>query len=316
MGFTSKKINGLDLIKVFAVAVPMSLGFNASADTQAAAFLQPDPVTKKIPYQAIKITRNTTVMNSDTTIQACDRLEFVSGQNEIKKVIITTYSGGKNLVLDTNTPVIEKIACGSKTISSSMAGIWSAISGGDRASYSSPATTKGSSAAATRSASTRGGPELALPIFSADRSDIIAGKRSLVVPWVGGNAPYKVVLKQAQTGKVLAEVRVESGQQIRLPEIDLQPGQYSITVFNTSNGGQPGLEEQNLYVVNASELPAIPAKLKNANIDPVDAALLYVYFLEGLGDGRWAFEAFQRAADIKNPTVLVTEWLGTYRNSK
>jgi hypothetical protein len=315
MSFASKKINGLDLLKALVVAVPISFGLNAAADTQAAAFLQPDPVTKKIPYQAIKITRNTTVMNSDAPIQACDRLEFVGAQNEIKKVIITTYSGGKNLVLDTNTPVIEKIACGAKTMSSSMAGIWSAISGGDRASYSSPATTKGSSAAATRSASTRGA-ELALPIFSADRSDIIAGKRSLVVPWVGGNSPYKVVLKQAQTGKVLAEVRVESGHQTRLPEIDLQPGQYSITVFNTSNGGQPGLEEQNLYVVNASELPAVPAKLKNANIDPVDSALLYVYYLEGFGDGRWAFEAFQRASDIKKPTVAVTDWLETYGSSK
>ncbi len=88
MSFASKKINGLNLLKMLVVALPISFGLNAAADTQAAAFLQPDPVTKKIPYQAIKITRNTTVMNSDAPIQVCDRLEFVGAQNEIKKVII------------------------------------------------------------------------------------------------------------------------------------------------------------------------------------------------------------------------------------
>ncbi len=115
-------------LKLLIAAIPVLISLSADAVTQAAAFLQPDPITKKLPYQAIKITRDKAVVNSDAPIQACDRIEFVGAQSEIKQVRITTYSGGKNLVLDNNSPVIERIACGTKTISSSMAVIWAAIS--------------------------------------------------------------------------------------------------------------------------------------------------------------------------------------------
>jgi len=40
--------------------------------------------------------------------------------------------------------------------------------------------------------------------------------------------------------------------------------------------------------------------------------LLYVYYLEGQGDGRWAFEAMQRAAAIEPATPASTDWLKRY----
>ena len=289
---------------------PLLIGVNAKADIQPAAFLQPDPVTKKPPFQALKVTRGKEVVNPEAPLQSCDLLEFVATQSEFKQVRVTTYRGGKNIVLDRSNPTAD-IACNKPSLSGAMAGIWMAISGGERVSYSSPATTKGSSPATTR------GEFFALPIFSADRSQIVAGKRALVVPWVGGIKPYKVVLKRAASGEVLAESKVESGHSVRLPEIDLQPGQYSVTVFNTpADGSQPGLEEQNLHVVNATELPAMPALLKAAKLDPSEAALLYAFYLEGYGDGRWAFEAFQRAMDIDKQTAAVKDWLLTYTSSK
>jgi hypothetical protein len=297
-------------LQTLVLVMPLLAGINAKADIQPAAFLQPDPVTKRIPFQALKVIRGKEVVSAETPIQPCDRLEFVSTQSEFKQVRVTTYRSGKNIVLDSSNPSAE-ITCEKSSLSGAMAGIWMAISGGERVSYSTPATTKGSTAATTR------GEAFALPIFSADRSQIVSGKRALVIPWVGGVKPYKVVLKRAATGDILADVKVESGHSVRLPEVDLQPGQYSVTVFNTPiDGSQPGLEEQNLHAVTASELPAMPPPLKNAKLDPLEAKLLYAFYLEGYGDGRWAFEAFQLAVGIQKPTSAVKDWLMTYTSSK
>lgn len=311
MNLKTKSKNSATILKTMVFIAPLLVGISAQADTQPAAFLQPDPVTKKQPFQAIKITRGGSVVSGETPIQPCDSLEFVASQSEVKQVRVTTYIGGKNIILDKGNPIAPRIACEKAGLSGAMASVWQAISGGDRASYSNAATTKGSSAAATR------GEAFALPIFSAEKSYIVSGKRALVIPWVGGVLPYKVTLKRAATGEVIANSEVKSGHSVRLPEVDLQPGQYSVTVFNTpTDGGKPGLEEQNLYVVSPSELPAMPPPLKNAKLDPSEATLLYAFYLEGYGDGRWAFEAFQRAVGIPKPTAAVKDWLLTYTSSK
>jgi hypothetical protein len=289
---------------------PMLVSLTAKADIQPAAFLQSDAATNKMPFQALKVRRGKETVSAAAPIQACDRLEFVATQSEFKQVRVTTFRSGKNIVLDSSNPTAD-IACEQSSLSDAVAGIWMAISGGDRVSYSNAATNKNSSPAATR------GPVFALPIFSAERSHIVGGKRALVIPWVGGNKPHQVVLKRAVTREVLAESKVESGHTVHLPEIELQPGQYSVTVFNTpEDGSQPGLEEQNLYVVSASELPDMPPQLKNAILDPSEATLLYAFYLEGYGDGRWAFEAFQRAVGIAKQTPAVKDWLLTYTSSQ
>lgn len=304
------EIRTFTALPTLVLMVPMLAGINAKADIQPAAFLQPDPITKRIPFQALKVIRGKEVVSADTPIQPCDRLEFVSTQSEFKQVRVTTYKSGKNIVLDKSNPSAE-INCEKSSLSGAMAGIWMAISGGERVSYSTQATTRGSTATTTH------GEAFALPIFSADRSQIVSGKRALVIPWVGGLKPYKVVLKRVATQEILAESKVDSGHSVRLPTIDLQPGQYNLTVFNTPNdGGDSGLEEQNLFVVNATELPVIPDPLKNAKIEPSEATLLYAFYLEGYGDGRWAFEAFQRVVGITKQTPAVKDWLLTYTSSK
>lgn len=300
----------LSYLKVLAAIAFFMPALHAQADGQAAAFLQPDPVTKKLPYQAIKLTRGQTVLSSDSPIQACDRLEFLASQAEVKQVRVTTYIGGRNIILD-KANAKTQIACQKPSLSRAMGDIWIAISGGDRASYVNPATSKASAAAATRNQG------FAFPIFSSDRSQIVAGRRALIVPWVGGVSPYKMILKRASSGEVLAEVKVESGHTVRLPEIDLSEGQYSLTVMNTpTDGSQPGLQEENLYVVDALKLPPVPDLLNNAKLASADLKLLYVFYLEGYGDGRWAFEAFQLAAEIPKPTAAVKYWLQTYTSSR
>ena len=84
-----------------------------------------------------------------------------------------------------------------------------------------------------------------------------------IVPWLGGKAPYQVTLTRTDASgnaaEVLAEVGVASGNVAHLPMVDLKPGRYSIGVFHSNAAGEPrGWEEHNLYVVDASELPARP----------------------------------------------------------
>lgn len=291
------------VMRTAALLAALLYGNSVKADVQSAAFLQPDPVTKKQPFQAVKVTRGKVVVGADGPIQPCDQLEFDSTQSDVKQVLVTTYRSGRSILLNTLNPMAV-IACEESGLSGAAAKVWQSIS--SRVDPKPPPIL-----AITRGKLTPS--PFALPIFASERSQIISGKRALVVPWVGGVLPYKVVLKRATTGEVLAEVKAQSGHSVRLPEIDLQPGQYSLTVFNTPvDGSQPGLEEQHLFAVNASELPEVPDQLKTAKLDPVEATLLYVFYLEGHGDGRWAFEAFQRAASIDKPTTAVKDWLQNY----
>ena len=270
--------------------------------------MQPDAVTHKPPHAAFTLKRDGKVVKSEVLLQPCDRVEFVKTQTVAKEVRITTTRGGKNIVLNANSPDVE-ISCEKVPVSYLVARTWMAISSGSRS------TMPKMLAAATRGDKDM---ELAVPVFAAARSNLVAGQRALVIPWVGGTAPYQVTLARLTVAgnapEVLADVRVASGNVVQLPMIDLKPGRYSIGVFHSHAAGEPrGWEERNLYVVDAAALPAIPERLKAAKLSAADEALLFAYYLEGLEDGAWVFEAVQRVPSVIPANEATEQWLDSYR---
>ena len=312
--------------RIFWLIAPVAIFASASTTTVAAttqatpanppiaAFVQPDAVTHKPPHGAFTLKRDGKVVTSEVLLQPCDRVEFLKTQTVAKEVRITTTRGGKNIVLNANSPDVE-ISCEKVPVSDLVARTWMAISGGNRIGESRAATPK-MLAAATRSDKDL---ELSVPVFAAARSNIVAGQRALLIPWVGGKAPYQITLTRTNasgnTPEILADVRVASGNVAQLPMVDLEPGRYSIGVFHSHAAGEPrGWEEHSLHVVDASALPAKPERLKEAKLNAADEALLFAYYLEGLDDGAWVFEGVQRVLSETPSNEGIEQWLDSYRS--
>lgn len=85
-----------------------------------------------------------------------------------------------------------------------------------------------------------------MPIFAAPSSSIAAGNHSLLVPWRGGVAPFKVTLTDRTNLPVGIPVQGVTGTcVVRLPSIDLKPGRYTLAVRD-ANGSE--VAESNLVV--------------------------------------------------------------------
>ena len=288
---------GCFLAPRFALMLPLSLCATAIAGSPPAAFIQPDAATKRLPTSAFKIFRRGQEVNKDSQIQPCDKVEFITSQTEVNKVIITTTKGGKNIVLDSRRGSVE-VSCEKVELTEAAARVWKAISGGDRAT-SVPVATKGA--------------KFELPIFTSSRSNLITGRRALFLTWAGGRPPFRVVLRRIASGDVLAKLEGLTANSVRLPELDMKPGQYSLGVFNTpDDGSSPELREDNLFVVDAIGLPQPPPELEGAKLSKAEEEMLYCYFLEGLPNGHWVFEAMQRAAGIQDTLPAARDWLRSY----
>jgi hypothetical protein len=277
------------------------LGASASAAAAPAAFVHVDPVTGDLPVSAFTVKRAEKVVPSDSELRACDQVEFVKSQTRIGKIVISTASGGKNAVLDAARNKFT-IPCETIVWSAAASDVWKTISSGERLT---------SVVVGTR------GSNFQLPILSSERSNLVAGRRSVYVGWAGGNPPFRVVLTRGNASDVVAELKDVRDNHARLPEVDLKPGQYSLAVVNTPGAGDISvLQEDNLFVVDPAQLPAPPAALKNAKLDKPEADLLYCLYLEGFPDGLWTFEAMQRAADIIDALPGAKEWLRGYSGSR
>ena len=272
----------------------------ALAGAVPAAFVQPDPVTKELPFSAFTVMREGRNVPSNSELRPCDKLSFNSSQNKFDKIILTSTRGGKSLILRADQPVT--LSCTQVPLKEKAADVWKIIAGGDRV--------------ATVSAATRG-TDFALPIFASDRSNIAAGKRALYVSWTGGRPPFRLLITSGKSVDVLVDVKGITENQVRLPELDLKPGQYSLAVSNSPGLGEPeAMQEDNLFVVPQSELPPMPTALANAQLGKVDTELLYCFYLEGLAAGRWSFEAMQHAASVMDLSSAAREWLQEYGKAR
>lgn len=142
--------------------------------------------------------------------------------------------------------------------------------------------------AASRSGEDCGGGDTAVraievPILGGAPA-IAAGKRDLPLTWIGGCTPFSINL-QAADGRSLYRESVE-GRQVRLDDVPLKVGRYTITISDAT-----GLEFHGTVEAVAS-VPKLPADLAN-DTSPLGVVAGAVWLAEQ-DKGRWRFDSFER----------------------
>lgn len=290
---------------IWRVSTLASLCLSATwaAEPPPVAYVQVDAETEQAPYDSIRLTRGGVPIASDTPMRPCDKVEFVAGSGGPPRVRIGTVQGGRVTVLDKDNVTFE-VACDTLPLKESLARIWREIAG--------PAIS-GVQAAAPRRvlAGSRGAP-LELPVFDAPTSTIVAGRRALFLTWRGGSPPYRVVLFRAgPQGPVKIIDRGDINQSwVELPEVEIERGRHRVELHDLGSG--KALAEDNLMALEPSELPRRPDPLNDSSLTNSERELLYAYYLEGLGNGGWTFEAMQRIRGIRDQIPAARVWLRGY----
>ncbi len=126
-------------------------------------------------------------------------------------------------------------------------------------------------------------PAIAVPILVAG-ARIVSGQRDLPLAWRGGCPPFEVRVLSGRDSLVYRE-SIE-GWQVRLDDVSLDPGQYTITVTDAANRGYAGT----LEAVAAG--PVVPSELATDSTSLGVTA--QAVWLARLDDGRWKLESFER----------------------
>jgi hypothetical protein len=271
------------------------------------AFVQPDGNTKSIPYGAFSVERSGAFIDSRTPLMACDIVHFNAKQREVQQVLITTIESGRNISIDAqHDSAILSCKDGkaaSAKMTSAAARAWQLVSGGDRVSD------KAAKTAITRGYQ-EGADNLVLRVFAAPESYLVAGRRSLTLAWAGGPPTVDIELRRAsENGELIAQAKGATGNRTELPEVEFTLGTYYLMMR-----GEAGTTPTESYAIQVigSDAPPPPSQFKVSGIKSDEQALLYVFYLEGMSNGRWTLEAMQRAAAIGPNSGSIVEWFKTY----
>lgn len=156
----------------------------------------------------------------------------------------------------------------------------------------------------TVSVQSRTGPSPTVPddaLLAGNGQKIVAGRRKLMMAWVGGQAPFTVTLARIG-GRPLAPVRAKNFR-LLLSAIDYRPGTYSVTIRDVKEHGTT----ESFHVVGAGDLPpatgdtaiAIGSTASPASL----AATLDAARVMSLGV-QWHFEAYQRVVEYEQQSEL------------
>jgi hypothetical protein len=116
-------------------------------------------------------------------------------------------------------------------------------------------------------------------------ASVIAGERDLPLAWRGGCAPFVVQVLTGNEGVVVHRESIE-GRQVRLDDVPLEPGRYSVVI--TDQGGRR--YENSLEAL--AKGPTMPEELA-ADASPLGTVAQAVWYAE-LDGGRWRLESFER----------------------
>ncbi len=118
---------------------------------------------------------------------------------------------------------------------------------------------------------------------------VVAGERSLWVPWVNGDIPATV--KLSQSGRVLAEAKVENARQIELKGLKLVAGPLLFEVTDAQN------RKASLTLDVVASAPTAPNFADSAPTKALERYFAAVW-LASQGDGAWLFEAAQQLTPL------------------
>jgi hypothetical protein len=126
-------------------------------------------------------------------------------------------------------------------------------------------------------------PAIKVPILVSG-ARIVAGNRDLPLAWRGGCEPF--VVSVLAGGQTLVHRESIEGHQVRLDDVPLAPGRYSV-VITDANGRR---FEGALDATGAG--PALPAELA-ADTSPLGVVAQAIWLAQHEG-GRWRLESFER----------------------
>lgn len=124
---------------------------------------------------------------------------------------------------------------------------------------------------------------IAVPILQPG-ARIVSGQRDLPLAWRGGCPPFEVRVLSGRDSLVYRE-SIE-GWQVRLDDVPLEPGRYTVTVTDAANRSYEGT----LEAVAAG--PVVPPELASDTTSLGVTA--QAVWLARLDDGRWKLESFER----------------------
>jgi hypothetical protein len=273
-----------------------------AAPTQAAGWVDVDPVTGKVPAESFKVLRDKKPLDYEGALQACDEIELTRPD-----VILTIWlSDATQKRLGPGVGSRLALDCSQRGLSMRLLSMLQAAL--------TPSAARANRAAAMASRSVDADKEalpLAAPLLDAPSNSVLAGQRSLYLRWVGGVGPFAISL-QDSTGRVLARRSGLGVRETTLPTAALLPGTYRLEITQAAGLQPPGIAEDKLIVQAADSRPAMPPELAAANLPASVRALFYADFLVAQGDGRWTLEAAQIVAAIRPATPASRQWLDRY----
>jgi hypothetical protein len=126
-------------------------------------------------------------------------------------------------------------------------------------------------------------PAIDVPIL-VPGARIVAGNRDLPLAWRGGCAPFVVTVLAG--GQALLDRESIEGRQVRLDDVPLAPGRYSVVITDAGGRRFEGALEA------TGEGPALPAELAS-DTSSLGVVAQAVWLAEH-ERGRWRLESFER----------------------
>lgn len=143
-------------------------------------------------------------------------------------------------------------------------------------------------------AMTRGEGDIEMAVLDGRRRFVAAGQRSLHIVWSGGAPAYRVRLSDA-AGRVIGEASDLPSPRLELRSVALAPGLHTISITDASE--RQARDPLVFEVVPQGRVPSPPPEMSQGLPDD-DAAVATAVWLAGREDGRWSYEALNRAAPL------------------
>ena len=136
----------------------------------------------------------------------------------------------------------------------------------------------------------RGGPIVMGALFTDYPLVLVAGRRSLLFRWGGGDGPYRVRVTRMADGIAIVDADQIASQHFRSKPIDLDPGDHEVQISRGT--GKFGFRFQ---VVTPDDLPE---QIETPNMPAAVGDYLNAYALAVAADNLWVFESYQRLAAL------------------
>lgn len=131
---------------------------------------------------------------------------------------------------------------------------------------------------------------LALPMLFHRKPRMVAGTRAFSVAWIGGTAPYRVVVTRGNDGAEIIAVGDVAETSLPATEVDIEPGPYVLEITDS----QGAVASAGFLAVPPGKEPALPANLVPKRFPDETRRVGEAAWFAQQENGRWMLEAYLR----------------------